>query len=229
MHDEEKSKKKIELEHWLRPKTTTAAGRRNWNIIVFHPNYRVEDEVHITLPFDRHTSEKFLNSISRKTTIRKGYSLVTKVKSEQAVATFQRVKYKHEDTAKGDYTFNIAVIAWQPYIFKNQSDSYLVRTSPKREQAIQFTLDESILELGEDKTSNNIELTTNQQVIEIEDGAKISFEPGILDEGETSLRFILKKGESELPIEVKDEILKRIPISSQKLWELKRVRQSSFN
>src|SRR5699024_2426893 len=213
---------------WKRPKSTTAAGRRNWNIIVFHPNYQVEDEIEITLPFDRSTAEKFLTGASQKTTKRKGHSIVSTVKLKQAGSTFQRVSYKHEDTAKGNYQFNIAVIAWQPNMLKNQSDSYEVKTTPKHEQAIQFTLDESTLNLGNTEVNNSVQLTENQQVLEIKDGAEITFEPGILEEGEMSLRFILKDGKNELPIEIKDDILKRIPISSQKLWEHKRIRQSSF-
>jgi len=226
--DNHDSEIKTKLEYWKRPKSTTAAGRRNWNIIVFHPNYQVEDEIEITLPFDRSTAEKFLTGASQKTTKRKGHSIVSTVKLKQAGSTFQRVSYKHEDTAKGNYQFNIAVIAWQPNMLKNQSDSYEVKTTPKHEQAIQFTLDESTLNLGNTEVNNSVQLTENQQVLEIKDGAEITFEPGILEEGEMSLRFILKDGKNELPIEIKDDILKRIPISSQKLWEHKRIRQSSF-
>src|SRR5690625_3939211 len=227
LKDKEDAKKNVQLDHWQRPKAMTAAGQRNWNFIIFYPSYQEGEEVQITLPFDRRTSKQFLNSTSGKTTLSKGHSLVTTVKLEKAGATFQRVTYKHENAAKSNFIFNIVVIGWQQDIFKHQSDSYLVKTSPKRQQAIQFTLDNNTLMLGEEK-EESIELSSNQQVIEINKGAEISFEPGILEEGETSLRFILKNNENELPIEIKDEMLKRIPITSKKLWELKRMKQSSF-
>src|SRR5699024_5548922 len=44
MQDEGEEKENTELDHWMRPKSTTAAGRRNWNIIVFHPGYQAEEE-----------------------------------------------------------------------------------------------------------------------------------------------------------------------------------------
>src|SRR5699024_2770057 len=151
LKDKEDAKKNVQLNHWQRPKAMTAAGQRNWNFIVFYPNYQAGEEVEITLPFDRHTRKQFLNSTSAKTTDSTGHSLITTVQLEKAGATFQRVAYKHENAGKSNFVFNIAVIGWEQDIFKHQSDSYLVKTSPKRQQAIQFTLDNSTLMLGEEK------------------------------------------------------------------------------
>ncbi len=54
------------LDVWKRPKSITAAGRRNWSFVIFHPNYQEGQKIEITLPFDRHTQTKFLNSTSKK-------------------------------------------------------------------------------------------------------------------------------------------------------------------
>ena len=62
----------------------------------------------------------------------------------------------------------------------------------------------------------------------METGATIHFEAGLLDDSETSLRFTIKTPKFELPIQIKDEMLKSIPISGAKLWEMKRNKQSSF-
>lgn len=215
------------LVHWQRPNALTTAGRRRWNFIVFHPNYQEGEKVQITLPFDRHTAKRFLNASSQNNAETKGYSLVVTVTLGRTGATFQRITYKHENAAKSNFTFDIAVIAWEPKLFEHQSDSYLVKTSPKSQQALQFTLDNSSLVLGE-KKRGDIELTSNHQVVEVQEGATITFEPGILEEGDTSLRFNVKLGDFELPIEIKDENLKRTPISAKKLWESKRMKRSSF-
>lgn len=215
------------IDFWTKPLSTTAAGKRNWSILIFHPTYQEREEVIIHLPFDRNTSKAFLNESSAKTTETKGYSLVTTVELDESGATFQRVTYTHKNSAKSKYVFNIAVIAWTPTLLKDYSDSFSIITSSKVKRCLQITHEEETINIGEEN-NEHIELTANNQVVEFDKGATISFKPGILEEGETSLRFVLKKDDYEVPLEIKGEKLKRIPIKSQVIWNMKREKQTSF-
>lgn len=212
---------------WQRPRSHTAAGRRNLSFIIFHPNYQVGENVELILPFDRRTKTEFLNSTSKKVAVSRGQSIIANVKLEPSGITFMRVVYKHENTSTGNYSFNIAVAACEPSFLDAQSDTFIVKSTPKSARAILFTLDNQELIIGNQRDVI-ISLKQHNEVIEMDKGGVIRFEPGLLDDTETSLRFTVKTPKLELPVEIKDEMLKTIPINGAKLWELKRNNESSF-
>lgn len=216
-----------ELEFWKRPKSNSASGRRNWSFVVFYPDYQAGEKIEITLPFDRRTHLKYLNSNSKKVAVTKGHSLVVTLDLEAVGTTFERVVYKHEEATSGTYTFSIVVVACNPSFLEAQSASFFVQSATKASRALQLTLDNQNLVFGNGNASA-LELNEHEQVIEINAGGTIRFEPGLMDDNEKSLRFTLKTTEFELPIEIKDEMLKTIPIDGARLWEKKRSSQSSF-
>lgn len=215
------------LDVWRRPKSNTAAGRRNWSFIIFHSAYKAGEKVELILPFDRNTRKQFLNSTSQKIAVASGHSLKATLELEEDGITFERVVYKHEDATSSNYSFSILVVASEPAFLECQRDSFVVISTPKARRALQLTLDNQQLTLGSAHDST-FELKENGQVIEIGEGGTIQFGAGLLDDNETSLRFTVKKDKFELPIEIKDEVLKTIPIDGAKLWEMKRNRQTSF-
>ncbi|SES25538.1 DNA phosphorothioation-dependent restriction protein DptH [Psychrobacillus sp. OK032] len=219
--------KKLTLDVWKRPKSTSASGLRNWSFIVFHPQYKEGECIEIAFPFDRSTQTRFLNSTSKKFAVTKGSSIVASIKLESEGSTFQRVVYQHEDTTSGKYTFNIVVVACEPSFLESQSDSFIVEAASKSKFALQLDLDNQELTIGDN--SNEIKVLDEYgQILDIGIGATIHFEAGLLDDSETSLRFSIKTPKFTLPIIIKDEMFKSIPISGAKLWEMKRSKQSSF-
>jgi len=222
-----KGSEKQALEVWNRPKSTSASGRRNWSIIVFYPHYKVGEKVEIVLPFDRSTQMRFLNSTSKKIASTRGHSLVTTVELVSDGTTFQRVVYQHEDSTGGKYTFSIVVIACEPSFLGSQSDSFIVEAASKAKSALQLVLVEQSLIIGT-VSEQVIELEEFGQQLEIGTGATIGFNAGLLDDNGTSLRFTICTPNFKLPIIIKDEMFKSIPISGAKLWEMKRNKHSSF-
>ena len=67
------------LELWKRPNSNTAAGLRNWNILIFYPEYQEGQVVEIIFPFDRNTKKEFLNSTSKKIARTSGYSVIAEL------------------------------------------------------------------------------------------------------------------------------------------------------
>lgn len=213
-----------ELEFWKRPKSETAAGRRNWSFIIFHPKYKKGEKIEITFPFDRNTKKEFLNSTSKKVASTSGHSIVTELELVKEGATFGKVVYKHENTTSGNYVFSFVVVASEAAFFEAFRNSYRVVANSRAKQSIHLTLDKQNLVFGDG--SEEVVLRQQGQSISVETGAIVT--PGILEEGEKSFRFTIVTPRFEIPIEVADEVLKTIPISGKALWERKRNAQSSF-
>ena len=76
------------LELWKRPNSNTAAGLRNWNILIFYPEYQEGQVVEISFPFDRNTKKEFLNSTSKKIARTSGYSVIAELELNDARVYF---------------------------------------------------------------------------------------------------------------------------------------------
>ncbi len=214
------------LELWKRPNSNTAAGQRNWSILIFYPEYQEGQEVEISLPFDRNTKKEFLNSTSKKIARTSGHSVIAELELKSEGSTFGRVVYNHENTASGKYSFNIVVVACDASFFEAYRTSYKVVATSKKKQAVHLALENQSLILGDGSTE--VDLTEQGQTIKVDKGTTIQFSPGLLDDDEKSIRFSIIMPNFEIPIEVADDVLKTIPISSTKIWEKKRTIQSSF-
>ncbi|WP_158591822.1 DNA phosphorothioation-dependent restriction protein DptH [Oceanobacillus halophilus] len=214
------------LELWSRPKSNTAAGQRNWSILVFYPDYQEGQKLEITFPFDRNTKKEFLNSTSKKIARSSGYSIIAELELNSEGSSFGRVVYNHENTTSGKYSFNFAVIASEPSFFEAYRKSFKVVATSKKKRSLHLTLENQSLVLGDG--SEEVDLIEQGQSIVTDTGVTIQFSPGLLDENEKSIRFTIIRPTFEIPIEVADEVLKTIPINSMKIWEKKRAIQSSF-
>jgi DNA phosphorothioation-dependent restriction protein DptH len=214
------------LSFWKRPKSDTAAGRRQWSFIIFHPTYREGEKIEITLPFDRYVKKEFLNSTSKKVARTSGYSIIAELILEQDGATFGRVVYKHENAANGNFTFSFIVVASEAAFFEAFRTSFQVVATSKAKRAVHLTLDNQRLVFGDG--TMDVGLTAQAQSISIDGGATVQATPGLLEEDEKNIRFTIVTSRFEIPIEVADEVLKTIPINGRELWEKKRNMQSSF-
>lgn len=214
------------LQFWKRPQSSTAAGRRNWSFIIFHPTYKEGEKIEITLPFDRHTKTEFLNSTSKKIARTRGHSLIAELKLGQDGVTFGRIVYKHEKAASGNYSFNFVVVSSEKQFFEAFQTSFQVVATSKAKQSIHLTLSNQSLIFGDG--TMDVDLKEQGQSISIEDGATIRFTSGLLDENDKNIRFSILTQRFELPVEVADKVLKNIPINGKEIWERKQSIQRSL-
>lgn len=216
----------IELTTWLRPKGDSAAGRRTWSLIVFHPDYIEGEHIEIKLPFDRNTFERFLNQTSSQFTKSKGHSLITNIKLEDSGRTFKRVTYKHEDSTASTYNFNILVIKCKEDLLETHKSSYYVNAGKKINQALQLELSDQKLLIG--SGSEKALVQSIESTVPFDEGIEIQFELGLLDEMETSFKFMLKSQDFIVPIEIKDIVLRVVPIEPMRIWEKKINSQNTY-
>lgn len=215
-----------ELTTWLRPKSDSVAGRRTWSLIVFHPDYVAGECIEIKLPFDRNTSEKFLVQNSLKFTKSKGHSLLVSIKLEDSGRTFKRVTYKHEQSTASTYNFNILVIKCEEELLHSHKSSYFINASSTVNQALQLELNDQKLVIG--SGSETALVQSSESVVTLNEGVEINFELGLLDEMETSFRFMLISNDFSIPIEIKDIVLRVVPIEPMRIWEKKINNQNTY-
>ncbi|PUB13379.1 DNA phosphorothioation-dependent restriction protein DptH [Paenisporosarcina sp. OV554] len=214
------------LTTWLRPKSDTAAGRRNWSLIVFHPDYIQGETIEIRFPFDRNTSDKFLNATSLKFTKSKGHSLIVSIKLEELGRTFKRMVYKHEDSTSSSYSFNILVIKSKEDLLQTHKSSYYVNAGSKSNSALQLELNDQKLLIGSGGETALVQSV--ESAVTFNDGVEIHFELGLLDEMETSFKFMLNSNDFVISIEIKDIVLRVVPIEPMRIWEKKINSQNTY-
>lgn len=212
---------------WKRPQSETKSGQRTWHIIVF--STQEADTVQIHLPFDRFTSKQFLDNKSAKSTVSSGHSLITTIENNSTQVTFSRVRYKHEGQTSTTYLFNIAVVPLSPEFLNPYQSRYLIDTTPKNQQAIRLILDgHHLVELGDGSGQINDVVVGSSEAIKIGHNDVITLPLNTLDEGESRVRFSVMIDEVEVPLAIKDEMLKTTPLDGVSIWTRKRKDETSF-
>lgn len=219
---------KLSTSHfWKRPQSETKSGQRTWHIIVF--STQEADTVQIHLPFDRFTSKQFLDNKSAKSTVSSGHSLITTIENNSTQVTFSRVRYKHEGQTSTTYLFNIAVVPLSPEFLSPYQSRYLIDTTPKNQQAIRLILDgHHLVELGDGSGQINDVVVGSSEAIKIGHNDVITLPLNTLDEGESRVRFSVMIDEVEVPLAIKDEMLKTTPLDGVSIWTRKRKDETSF-
>ncbi|MCC9623285.1 DNA phosphorothioation-dependent restriction protein DptH [Thalassospira sp. MA62] len=219
---------KLSTSHfWKRPQSETKSGQRTWHIIVF--STQEADTVQIHLPFDRFTSKQFLDNKSAKSTVSSGHSLITTIENNSTQVTFSRVRYKHEGQTSSTYLFNIAVVPLSPEFLNPYQSRYLIDTTPKNQQAIRLILDgHHLVELGDGSGQINDVVVGSSEAIKIGHNDVITLPLNTLDEGESRVRFSVMIDEVEVPLAIKDEMLKTTPLDGVSIWTRKRKDETSF-
>ncbi|TCI65747.1 DNA phosphorothioation-dependent restriction protein DptH [Exiguobacterium sp. SH0S1] len=212
---------------WRRPQSETKSGQRTWHIILFAPEHANDIQIH--LPFDRYTSKQFLDNKSAKNTTSSGYSLITSVEVDSNQVTFSKVRYKHEGQSSTTYLFNIAVVPLTPEFLTPYQTRYLVDTTSKSQQAIRLILDgHNVIELG-DGTGDSLEVTIDSpEALEVDQHDVINLPLNVLDEGESRIRFSIMLNDVEIPLSIKDDMLKTTPLDGLSIWTRKRKDETSF-
>lgn len=219
---------KLSTSHfWKRPQSETKSGQRTWHIIVF--STQEADTVQIHLPFDRFTSKQFLDNKSAKSTVSSGHSLITTIENNSTQVTFSRVRYKHEGQTSTTYLFNIAVVPLSPEFLNPYQSRYLIDTTPKNQQAIRLILDgHHSVELGDGSGQINDVVVGSSEAIKVGHNDVITLPLNALDEGESRVRFSVMIDEVEVPLAIKDEMLKTTPLDGVSIWTKKRKDETSF-
>lgn len=217
----------INVEYWEKPYNQNKTGLRKRHIIVFNKNDY--DSIDLSFNFDKRLSKSFLSKQSKNAII-KGKRIIVSLNISKNSTAFTRVVYKHEESTKLRYEFNIAVVNCSTDILKPIESDYFISATSKIKSIEIINEDTStpvILGIGTEKITAEIE--ENGQLISItkDTTIKISENSPAWSVNE-KLFFKLDFNSFIIPITIKEERDRAVPTSSLNIWNLKRQNSSSF-
>lgn len=211
--------------YWEKPLKSTAAGRRKRQIIVFNEGNKV-NEVTFKFKFDGELDRTYLDKKSldicsiSKNTLKANFNLLNNE------PTFRKIKYKHNNQAKSTYEFNILVLPCREDILLPIKDKYQINNKLNRIVVIDDNNEEISFGFGSNVQSYSI--THDNEVINIydEDTIGIANDSTINENG--VINFNLVYNDLKIPIQIKEDGTKSLPVESLTIWKYKREYQENF-
>lgn len=209
--------------YWERPNSDTKAGERTRNIIVF--NSENQDKIEFKFKFDDHLKKEYLKKkIGYNTISVSGKSLHLVINTNEHNTEFHRIEYKHKDSNSSKFIFNIAVVKFD-YHFTESFKTHF--TIDAKNKLIKIDTKDSEITIGPStQEKNRVEIDQNGALIEIANnlGSILINENNVED----VLCFKLVIENSIVPVQWKAYSKQIHPISSDKIWNIKREKQDDF-
>lgn len=227
------SKNKLKI--WDRPQKENAAGKRKRHIIIFNKN---QEDVLLTANFKiegggiKSLSEKYVkitgNKSKKTTSVSVGrVNLSIHIQPEHNKVTFTKITYRHDNKTSLGAELFIAVVPSEPLLMETFKSCYIV--DPKAEVIrIQFHGGKFII--GDGIERQHIQLH-NKQIVEYLPDQQLVIEPlpeSFDDEDHLYFQLRLSESETLIPFSLVNEIPESVPISSERIWKLKREHQQDF-
>ncbi len=213
------------LTYWEKPLTSTKAGSRKRQIIVF--NDKNVNNVSFKFSFDQRIDSKFLLKASNCVTRCVGQNLNVKFDIYPTEPTFKQIVYKHNDENNSHYIFNILVLNCAPEVFDSIKSRYSINY---RKKELVITNDEEsddvIFGIGKSRSEYEIEDKNEKIFLYDEESILISEASPAWEEG--FITFELVYNDNSLSIMINEKSKKPVPKKSSVIWNLKRQNKENF-
>lgn len=213
-----------EVKMWLEENGGEKSFKQFWKIesrlrthdfILFISDLSPTDVVHVKLPFTRRTNVAHVKKAKGVTIKSVGNSLEVAIPC--SASNFIQVNYKHEDTAKFNFTFRFLVLPIEQQILENHKSNYSLTSKGN----LLLSLEDEKLQLGE-SIDTKIEVKNNEEVVKIPvSGAQLSFSSDSLEKEATKIEFTLKVDNVLIQCEVEDEVLGAPTLTNTQIWQRK--------
>ena len=211
--------------YWEKPLKPTTAGRRKRQIIIFNEDNKT-NEVTLKFSFDARLDRSFIandpsvNFSISNNTLKANFNLVNNE------PTFKKIKYMHHNQAKSTYEFNILVLPCKEDILLPIKDKYQINNKLNKIVVIDDNSEEISFGFGPNLQSYSI--NQDNEVINIydEDTIKIANDSAINENG--VINFNLVYNDLKIPIQIKEDSKKSLPVESLTIWKYKREYQENF-
>ena len=215
-----------ELIYWEKPLSSSPAGMRKRQIIIF--NDKNVDTVSFELVFvDQNTKKEFLSNDSKRFVTTSGTKLKVEFEVSHDKPTFKQISYKHNNQNNSHYIFNLLVLNASCDIFDSINSRYTLDYKKKLLTIINDEdSDEVIFGVGENKIEKEIDDENKKVILYDEDSILISEESPAFEEG--FLRFDLVYHDNNIPINIVETSKKPVPVKSSIIWNLKRQNRENF-
>ena len=211
--------------YWEKSLKSTAAGRRKRQIIVFNEDNKA-NEVTFKFKFDGNLDRTYLDKNSQglcsisKNILKINFDVLTNQ------PTFKKIKYKHNNQAKSTYEFNILVLPCKEDILIPIKDKYQINNKLNKIVVIDDNNEEISFGFGSNIQSYSI--GQDNEVINIydEDTITIANDSAVNEDG--VINFHLVYNDLKIPIQIKEDGNRSLPVESLVLWKYKREYQENF-
>ena len=211
--------------YWEKSLKTTAAGRRKRQIIVFNEDNKV-NEVTLKFKFDGKLERTYLDKKSLDICSISSNSLKINFNLLNNEPTFKKIKYSHNNQAKSTYEFNILVLPCKEDILLPIQDKYQINNRQSKIVVIDDNNEE--ISFGYGSNIQSYTITQDNEFINIydEDTIKIANDSAINENG--VINFNLVYNNLKIPIQIKEDGTKALPVESLTIWKYKREYQENF-
>ncbi len=230
--------KKINVEKdfklWDRPQSSSAAGKRKRNIIIF--NEQQLEEINLQISFS--LTGKVTSLSNDFTKIQKNYLKTTdlnvarsnmnvKITPEPNKPTFTKFAYKHDQKASLGAEFLVVVLPLNPRLLESFKTSYLVNASAGD---LEIQYEGSSVTVGQGIRREQ-EVIEDQQSLQIKNDEQLTLLPqaeAFNDDNKLPLKLHFTENGFVLPLSLKNELPESMPITGARIWKLKRESQMDF-
>ncbi len=218
-----KKKTKEGLVYWEKAQSDTKAGQRKRYLVIFNPE--CVEEINMAFEFDDKLKKEYIHKNSESTCTVSGKKLSVNLMHKQNETSFHKIVYTHRMQTKSKYEFHIAVVECEPSFLQKLQTLYEVNVNKKR--LVINKMEESIIFGDIACTPEEILIEEDGQVVNWKDG---SFEVSESSSGwnDDSLSFSIQMNQFTLPILLKEQVAKTVPVSGERVWKLKREHQENF-
>ena len=211
--------------YWEKPQKPSPAGRRKRQIIVFNEDNKV-NEVTFKFKFDGKLERSYLDKKSLDICSISNNSLRINFNLLNNAPTFKKIKYAHNNQAKSTYEFNILVLPCKEDILIPIKDKYQINNRLNKIVVIDDNSEEISFGLGSNIQSYTI--TQDNEVINIYDDDAITIANDSLINEKGVINFNLVYNDLKIPIQIKEDGDKSLPVESLTIWKFKREYQENF-
>ena len=211
--------------YWEKPQKPSPAGRRKRQIIIFNEGNKV-NEVTLKFKFDGKLERTYLDKKSLDICRVSSNTLKINFELLNNEPTFKKVKYKHNNQAKSTYEFNILVLPCKEDILIPIKDKYQINNRQNKIVVIDDNNEQISFGFGSNIQSYTI--TQDNEVINIYDDDAITIANDSVINENGVINFNLVYNDLKIPIQIKEDGNKSLPVESLTIWKYKREYQENF-
>ncbi|WP_078410114.1 DNA phosphorothioation-dependent restriction protein DptH [Priestia abyssalis] len=218
-----KKKSKEGLVFWEKAQGDTKAGQRKRHLIVF--NLSGLEQINIGFEFNERLKKDYIHKNCQDVCEVSGKKLFVSLSHQPKETSFHKVVYTHKMQSKSKYEFNIIVVSCEPSLLQSIQTLYEVNVSQKK--LILNKREESIV-LGDGVSQpEEVFIEEEEQVVQYQSGSmEISGSSSAWNDD--TLSFTLRLGETSIPILIKEQVARTVPVFGNRVWKLKREYEESF-
>lgn len=218
------------LTYWEKPEEeTSAAKQRKRHLVIFNPDHR--EVINLALQFDGRLKAEGLQSVLGSAGELKAAGKAIHARftlphpGQPACRSFA---YKHPGVS-ARYSFYVLILPFQETLIQEYKTEYLLRRRSK-ELVLELPYPEEGLYFNTGQASLLREVLQAGACYNLREEQSLELVPDGREEDPEELHFTLSAGDMLLPVLLspgKENVVK--PISGNKVWDLKRLKEESFH